>query len=137
MPTDTDPLAAIYSGAKAPLRALHETLIAEIDKLGPCEKSPKKTYVSLRRKKQFAMVGPATCELVELGLNVKQLHATGRLKAQPPGTMCQYTAQFRRVERSAVGAQWGGSRTGSRRARRRAHSWRRRRCDGGSDNPVA
>ena len=60
----------------------------------PFEKSPKKTYVSLRRKKQFAMVGPATNELVELGLNGKQLHATGGLKAQPPGTMCQYTVRL-------------------------------------------
>ena len=88
-----DPLDAIYSGAKAPLRALHERLTAQIDTLGDYEKSPKKAYVSLRRKKQFAMLGPATKDALELGLNAKQLPASTRLKAMPPGGMCQYSVR--------------------------------------------
>ncbi|HQR11828.1 MAG TPA: DUF5655 domain-containing protein [Casimicrobiaceae bacterium] len=93
---DADPLDAIYSGAKAPLRALHERLAAQIDKLGAHEKSPKKTYISLRRKKQFAMLGPATKDQVELGLNARNLPASARLKAMPPGGMCQYTVRLSR-----------------------------------------
>lgn len=93
-PDDGDPLDAIYTGAKAPLRALHERLAAEIDKLGAHEKAPKKTYISMRRKKQFAMLGPATKDQIELGLNAKGLPASGRLKALPPGGMCQYSVRL-------------------------------------------
>jgi hypothetical protein len=89
-----DPLDAIYTGAKAPLRALHERLSAAIDKLGAHEKAPKKSYVSLRRKKQFATLGPATKDQIELGLNAKDLPAAARLKALPPGGMCQYSVRL-------------------------------------------
>ena len=89
-----DPLDAIYAGPKAALRALHERLVAEIDTLGAYEKAPKKTYISLRRKKQFAMLGPATREQLELGLNAKSLPATARLKALQPGGMCQYAVRL-------------------------------------------
>jgi hypothetical protein len=95
-----DPLDAIYSGNKAPLRALHERLGAEIDKLGACEKAPKKSYISLRRKKQFAMLGPATKDALELGLNAKQLPASPRLKSMPPGGMCSTACGCRRRPRS-------------------------------------
>ena len=91
---DADPLDAIYNGPKAALRALHERLSAEIDKLGPYENAPKKTYISMRRKKQFAMLGPATKDQIELGLNAKALPASPRLKALPPGGMCQYSVRL-------------------------------------------
>jgi len=93
---DADPLDAIYIGPKAPLRDLHERLSAEIDKLGAYEKAPKKAYISMRRKKQFAMLGPATKDQVELGLNAKQLPASARLKSLPSGGMCQYTVRLSR-----------------------------------------
>jgi hypothetical protein len=89
-----DPLDAIYAGPKAALRTLHERLCAAIDGLGHYEKAPKKTYVSLRRKKQFAMLGPATKDQVELGLNVERLPGSARLKALPPGRMCQYAVRL-------------------------------------------
>ena len=89
-----DPLDAIYTGAKAPLRPLHDAVMRVVDALGPCEQAPKKGYVSLRRKKQFAMLGPATRELVELGLNAKNLPPHPRLKAMPPGGMCAYTVRL-------------------------------------------
>ena len=91
---DGDPLDAIYTGAKAPLRPLHEAVMRVVDALGPCERAPKKGYVSLRRKKQFAMLGPATQDRVELGLNVKSLPPHPRLKAMPPGGMCAYTVRL-------------------------------------------
>ena len=49
-----------------------------------------KTYLSLRRTRQFAMVGPATKLQVEIGLNAKQLEGGARLVAQKPDGMCQY-----------------------------------------------
>lgn len=89
-----DPLAAIYTGAKAHLRPLHEAVIAAVDGLGPYETAPKKAYVSLRRSKQFAMLGPATRDQVELGLNIRDLPPHPRLKALAPGGMCQYTVRL-------------------------------------------
>lgn len=89
-----DPLDAIYTGAKAHLRTVHDAVIAAVDRLGDYEQAPKKAYVSLRRKKQFAMVGPATKDLVEIGLNVKDLPGSDRLKAMPAGSMCAYTLRI-------------------------------------------
>ena len=89
-----DPLDAIYTGTKAHLRPLHEQLVAQIDRFGAFEAAPKKGYVSLRRKKQFAMLGPATKDQVELGLNAKDLPTDPRLKAIAPGGMCQYTVRL-------------------------------------------
>jgi hypothetical protein len=87
----TDDVAvAIYAGAKGELRPIHEKLMAAIAELGPLEIAPKKAYVSLRRKKQFATVGPATRTRVDVGLNMKGVPATERLIELPPGGMCQY-----------------------------------------------
>ena len=88
--TSGDVLDEIYSGAKAGLRPIHEQLLAAINTFGPFETAPKKGYVSLRRKKQFAMIGPATKTRVEVGLNMKGVEGTPRLLAQAPGGMCQY-----------------------------------------------
>ena len=68
--------------------------MAAVRSLGDFEQAPKKSYISLRRKKQFAMLGPATKDALELGLNAKDLPASGRLKAMPPGGMCQYTMRI-------------------------------------------
>ena len=92
--TGDDALDAIYTDAKAHLRPLHEALIAKIDGFGTYEEAPKKTYVSLRRKKQFATLGPATKDQMELGLNAKSLPADARLKQLPAGGMCQYSVRF-------------------------------------------
>jgi hypothetical protein len=93
-PGPADPLDTIYSGAKAALRPLHEALMARLHTLGSFEIAPKQKYLSLRRKKQFAMLGPATKDQVELGLNAKALPPHPRLKALPPGGMCQYTVRL-------------------------------------------
>jgi len=90
----SDPQDAIYSGAKASLRPLHEAVMAFVRGLGEFEQAPKKTYISLRRKRQFAMVGPATKDAIEIGLNAKDLPPHVRLKPQPPGSMCQATTRI-------------------------------------------
>jgi len=92
--TAVDPLETIYVGAKAHLRPLHETLMELIGKFGSFDEAPKKSYVSLRRKKQFAMVGPATKDLLAIGINARQLQTTTRLRAMPPGGMCQYEVRI-------------------------------------------
>lgn len=89
-----DPLDTIYAGPKAGLRALHEALMAEIRRLGPFETAPKQKYLSLRRNKQFAMLGPATRDQLELGLNARELPDHPRLKKLAPGGMCQATVRI-------------------------------------------
>ena len=89
-----DPLDAIYTGAKAPLRPLHDAVMQAVRALGDFEEAPKKTYISLRRKKQFLMVGPATKDSIEIGLNAKDLPPHARLKVQPPASMCQATTRI-------------------------------------------
>ena len=88
--TTTDVIAEIYAGPKAGLRPIHDKLMAAIAAFGAFEMLPKKGYVSLRRKKQFAMIGPATKSQVEVGLNVKELPAATRLTVVPAGGMCNY-----------------------------------------------
>lgn len=80
----------IYSGSREPLRPMHDAIMKAFAQLGDFEISPKKTYLSLRRKKQFAMVGPGTKGRLEIGLNMKGVPATDRLVEQDPGGMCQY-----------------------------------------------
>ena len=85
-----DVLGEIYSGPKEHLRPIHDALMKAISKFGPFEIAPKKGYVSLRGKKQFAMIGPATNTQVEIGLNMKGVKGGARLIEQKPGGMCQY-----------------------------------------------
>lgn len=89
-----DPLDSIYTGAKEHLRPLHEGIMKHVRGFGDFEEAPKKAYVSLRRKKQFAMVGPATKTQVEVGLNAKELTGSDRLVEQKPGGMCQYKVRL-------------------------------------------
>jgi len=77
-----DPITTQYSGPKEALRPIYDAVIAAIKELGSdVEISPKKTYVSLRRNKQFALVQPSTRTRVDLGINLKGLEAEGRLEA--------------------------------------------------------
>jgi hypothetical protein len=91
-------LAQIYTGPKAALRPIHDQVLAALDAVGPFEVSPKKGYVSLRRAKQFAMIGPATNTKVEIGINLKGVSPPGRLVPVPPGGMCQFKVRLERPE---------------------------------------
>jgi hypothetical protein len=78
----SDPADALYIGAKAGLRPLHDALICEIRALGAFDIAPKKGYLSLRRRKQFAMVQPSTSSRIDLGLNLPATTpASGRLES--------------------------------------------------------
>jgi hypothetical protein len=83
-------LDEIYSGAKAAFRPIHEALLEQINKFGDFEIVPKKGYVSLRRRKQFAMIGPKTNTRFEVGINAKDFKKNARLREQPKGSMCNY-----------------------------------------------
>ena len=91
-------LDEIYSGAKAGQRPIHEALMKSIVKFGEFETVPKKGYVSLRRKKQFAMIGPKTNTRFEVGINAKDFKKNLRLLEQPKGSMCNYIVNLTDVQ---------------------------------------
>lgn len=90
-------LDEIYSGPKNSLRPIHEKLMGEIYQFGDFEIIPKKGYVSLRRKRQFAMIGPGSNTRVELGMNIKSLEQDDRLIPQPAGSMCNFKVKLTEV----------------------------------------
>lgn len=79
---DTALVDAQYAGAKAELKPIYDAVLAAVQKLGKdAEVSPKKTYVSFRRTKQFALIQASTKSRVDLGLNLKGVEPTGALEA--------------------------------------------------------
>lgn len=74
---DTDWVTEQYKG-KENLKPWYERIMSEINKFGKdIEVSPKKAYVSLRRKKQFAILQPSTKDRFDVGLNIKGITPSG------------------------------------------------------------
>lgn len=70
-----------YSKGKEALKPIYDKLIQKISKFGKdVEVSPKKAYVSLRRKKQFALIQASTKTRVDIGINIKGKETTERLE---------------------------------------------------------
>jgi predicted transport protein len=84
-------IEAQYKG-KEYLRPIYDKLMKEIAQFGnDIEVAPKKAYVSLRRKKQFAMLQPATKTRFEIGLNVKGKSSQGILEeVKTANAMCSH-----------------------------------------------
>lgn len=79
-----------YQG-KEHFKPIYDKLISEIQTFGDdIEIAPKKSYVSLRRKKQFALLNPATKTRYEIGINLKGQASTGKLEAEKPNAMCSH-----------------------------------------------
>ena len=79
---ETDLVAAQYTGPKEALRPIYDAIAAFVATLGSdAELAPKKSYVSLRRSKQFGLIQPSTRTRVDLGLTLKNVDPVGRLEA--------------------------------------------------------
>lgn len=79
-----------YKG-KETLKTIYDKLIVQIKSFGKdIEIASKNTYVSLRRKKQFAILNPATKTRFEIGVNLKGQEAKGKLVAEKPNSMCSH-----------------------------------------------
>jgi len=91
-----DLIASQYSGAKEALKPIYDRILAEVKTFGDdVEIAPKKSSVSLRRKKQFALVQPTTKTRVDLGLKLKGKEPAGRLGTSGPfGSMCTHRVQL-------------------------------------------
>ena len=60
--------------------------------------TPKKSSVSIIRKKQFALIKPATKTRIDLGLKLKDVEIQGRLEGSGPfGSMCTHRIQLQTV----------------------------------------
>ncbi|MEO1652317.1 MAG: DUF4287 domain-containing protein, partial [Bacteroidota bacterium] len=82
-PADDEPedlVAKQYQG-KENLKPIYQALVEKINGFGnDVELAPKKAYVSVRRKKQFAIIQPSTKKRLDLGLNLKGVEAQGVLE---------------------------------------------------------
>jgi hypothetical protein len=84
---------AMYAGPKATLRPFHDRVIELARSFGAdVELAPKQSYVSLRRAKQFATVGPGPNGRIEIGLNLAGVQPGGRL--EPAGGMCTHRVRL-------------------------------------------
>lgn len=79
-----------YSG-KEHFKPVYDRLLSEIKAFGnDIEVAPKNAYVSLRRKRQFAILNPATKTRFEIGVNLKGQETTGKLEDEKPNAMCSH-----------------------------------------------
>ena len=92
----TEDLVANQYAGKELLKPIYEALISIIEKFGDdVVITPKKTSVSIIRKKQFALIKPATKTRIDLGLKLKNTAVQGRLENSGPfGTMCTHRIQL-------------------------------------------
>jgi hypothetical protein len=80
-PSSDAPEIYLFEGGKEALRPLYLRLVATIQSFGrDVEIAPKKANVSIRRRKQFALLQPSTRTRLDLGLVLKGKPACGRLE---------------------------------------------------------
>jgi hypothetical protein len=93
-----DPVGYLFEDGKEGLRPLYDRLIAAVRKFGTdVEVAPKKANISLRRRRQFALIQPSTRNRLDLGLILKGKKAAGRL--EPAGS---FNAMFTHRVKLAV-----------------------------------
>ena len=93
-----DLITSQYQG-KEHFKPIYDKLISEIQTFGnDIEIAPKKAYVSLRRKKQFATLNPATKTRFEIGINLKGQEPKGKLEAEKPNAMCSQKIKLSEIE---------------------------------------
>jgi len=79
-PAAADPVDDLYRDRPAEIRAIHDRIMTVIEGLGSdVEIAPKKGYLSLRRRVQFAMLKPAA-KHVDLGLVLHGTATTDRFE---------------------------------------------------------
>ena len=89
-----DLVTAQYEG-KETLRPICDALIAFGAGLGKdVDVSPRKTNVTLRRSKNFAVITAATKTRIDLGINLKGMPGTDRLVEEKPGSMCTHKVKL-------------------------------------------
>ena len=95
-----DDLVSIQYQGKESLKPIYEQLIKVVKEFGTdVTVIPKKGSVSIIRKKQFALIKPATKTRLDLGLKLVGKDLTARLENSCPfGTMCTHRVQISSIE---------------------------------------
>ncbi len=93
---DDDELLTNQYKGKEVLQPIYDKLIEAINTFGDdITRTPKKDSVSMIRKRQFALIKPATKTRIDLGLKLKDKPETERLGSSGPfGTMCTHRVQL-------------------------------------------
>jgi hypothetical protein len=68
------------------------------------EQVPKKGYLSLRRRKQFAMIQPSGAGRIDVGLILKDVPVSGRLESAV-GFNALFTHRVRLTDRAALDSE--------------------------------
>lgn len=80
--TEEDPVDALFAGPKVVLRPIYDAICKSVGTFGrDIEFLPKKTYISLRRDKPFALLQPSTATRLDIGLILRGVAPSGRLEA--------------------------------------------------------
>jgi predicted transport protein len=81
---------------KENLKPFYNNLISKIKNFGnDIEIAPKKAYVSIRRKKQFALIQPSTKTRLDVGINLKGTEPSGNLEAAGSfNAMCSHRVRI-------------------------------------------
>ena len=93
---DADDLVTTQYSGKESLKPIYDQLLAKITKFGTdVTITPKKDSVSCIRKRQFALIKPATKSRIDLGLKLPGKPTTDRLENSGPfGTMCTHRVRL-------------------------------------------
>lgn len=94
-----DLVAAQYGKGKEALKPIYDKILGIVSAFGDdVEVAPKKSSVSFRRKRQFALVQPSTKTRVDLGLKLNNAELTERLENSGPfGAMCSNRVKLTQV----------------------------------------
>lgn len=91
-----DNLVEVQYKGKENLIPIYKKLIAYVKSMGSdVTITPKKTSVSIIRKRQFVLIKPATKTRIDLGFKLKGKPTTDRLENSGPfGTMCTHRVRL-------------------------------------------
>ena len=91
-----DLIEAQYNKGKEELKPIYDLLIKKIKTIGDnIEIIPKKANVSIKTKKQFALIQPSTKTRIDIGLKLPDEPTNERLKNSGSfGTMCTHRVEI-------------------------------------------
>ena len=92
-----DLVSEMFAGDKAAMRPIFDAIMKQVRSFGSdIEEAPKKGYLSLRRKTQFATLHPSTKTRFDVGIKLKGVAPAGRL--EPAGSWNQMVSHRVRIE---------------------------------------